>query len=282
MSQQLNILVGLDGTIMDDHLIAFLEQNASKITSQPVKILHATNSNERSNETIISKIIEKLPDSLRNAELLVKNGVPEQELQQLGEAMKVDLLVVGQKPDKMQHVATKKLAEKAATSLLVVPVQKDYKIQRIYVALDFTPYSMAVLHQAQAIATSLKAQLEGVHTYEVPSGYHKTGKDHWEFAKEMEHNAQNEASAFLKKAGMELPIHYLYEENRSTAECIVEFVEGQSVDLLIMGSEGRTSAASLIHSSVAKKVTKEIRHIPLMILKMNDKNMDVWDALKEV
>lgn len=282
MSKQLNILVGLDLSPMDNYLLSFLSQNAQKITDQTIKILHTTAHPAISTETKADQISQKLPPSLANSEIIIKSGDPEKELELICKAMKIDMVVLGHKPEPGNHIKAGKFSEKAKSSLLLLPAKENYEIKTVYVALDFSDYSIAVLRAARSIADDLGAHLKGLHTYQVPSGYHKTGKDHREFSKEMEQNAMKEAEIFFKKTGISIDMNYRYEEDLNTAQCIAGYVSENPVDLLIMGSKGRTNAASVIYGSVAKKVTTEVHHTPVMILKTKNKNMDLIDAIKEV
>ncbi len=282
MSKQLNLLVGLDLSPMDDYLLSFLGQHAPKITKQPIKILHTPINDHEPHDALEAQILQKLPKTLANSEVMIKTGNPEKELELACEAMKIDVVILGKKPDPGNHMKTKKLTEKAKSSLLLLPAKKDYQLDTVYIALDFSDYDLAILKEAQKITKELGVKLKGIQTFQVPSGYHKTGKDHKEFAKEMEENARDEASLFFKHAGTSIEMTYVYEENQNTSQCIAKFVKDNPVDLLIMGSKGRTNAASVIHGSVAKEVTKEIDDTPMLILKIKDENMDAFEAIKEV
>ncbi|MEQ8474198.1 MAG: universal stress protein [Marinoscillum sp.] len=282
MSKQNSLLVGLDLSPMDDFLLSFLDENAQKITDQRIIILHITANERTASEVREAQILQNLPQSLAGSEIIIKSGNPEKELERICEAMKIDMVVLGQKPEPENHIKAGKFSEKAKSSLLLIPAKEDYKINSVCVALDFSDNSITVLRAARNIADNLGAHLKGLHTYQVPSGYHKTGKDHKEFAREMEHNAKKEAEIFFKKTGISIDMNYRYEEDQNTAQCIAGYVSENPVDLLIMGSKGRTNAASVIHGSVAKKAIREIQHTPVMILKRKNKNMDLIDAIKEV
>ena len=99
----------------------------------------------------------------------------------------------------------------------------------------------------------------------------------------MEEHARKDAEKFLKKANLShIEMVYKYDEDEEPAECISAFVQNNSFDMLVMGSKGRTKAASFLISSVAKDITKKLHDIPLMIIKEKNENMDILDALKKV
>lgn len=280
------ILVGLDLTSMDDYLLSFIDQNHETLTTDKIYFIHVAEDMNTAND-----LSEKLEEKIRQAitvgnldyDIRMIRGDSEKEIKAWSRSQEIDLVVLGHKQTDEHDVEVKKLVKKPGCSLLLIPKKNNYEINKICVAVDFSSQSLDALKEAESIAKNMGAELIGFHAYQVPTGYHYTGKDHKEFAEVMEKHARNDAEEFLKKAHLNhINMAYKYDENEETAECIASFVHENNIDMLVIGSKGRSSAASVIIGSVAKEITQKIDDIPLMIIKEKDEKMDVVDALKKV
>lgn len=280
------MLVGLDLSSMDAYLLSFLKQNHKALTTDKIYFIHVEeelSDNKMLNKELTDRIGQSLATSNFEFDIRLIKGDPEKEIRKWSSTQEIDLVMLGHKQTDEHEVEAKKLVKKPGCSLLLVPEKNDYDIKKICVALDFSELSMHALKRAESIAEKLGAELIGFHSYQVPTGYHYTGKDHEEFAEVMEEHARNDAVEFLKKADLShIKMAYTYDENEEPADCIKKFVQENDVDMLVMGSKGRTGAASFLMGSVAKEITKNIHDIPLLIIKEKNENMDIIDALKKV
>lgn len=285
---------------MDEYILAFLNRNHHVLTTEKIHFVHvdeglpsdddrdsASGSSDQRREdlkkTLSGKIGEAFPPDTVDHEIHLVEGDPEKEIRRWSSRDGIDLLVLGHKRIDDHEVEVKKLVKKPACSMLLIPERDDYKITKVGMAIDFGELSYQVAKDAENIAKRAGAELIGFHSYQVPSGYHKSGKDHREFAGVMEEHAGKEAEAFLKEAQIgDAKIEYAYDENNKPAHLIVRFVQEKDIDLLVTGSRGRTEVASILMGSIAEEVTQIVRDIPLLIIKEKNENMDLVDALKEV
>jgi len=295
-----HVLVALDLSIMDRYVLSFLRTNSKVLTNENIIFIHvdrdlSTKDNDGSDVTadkqgkehlsnqIKARIEESFPEARSNHEVRLVAGDPDEEIKRWSQEQDIDLLVIGQKATTRHEIEVNSLVQRAGTSLLRIPKKDDYSIQKICVATDFSDLSKIAAKEAHAITQKLGAKLVGFHTYQVPSGYHKTGKNHMEFAETMEQNAKEDAKTFWQELGLDAPeMQYVYDVDKEPAKCIVDFAEENKIDLLVIGSKGRTAAASILMGSVAKEVSQLLQTVPLMILKQKNKNMDLLDALKEI
>lgn len=287
------ILVGLDLSSTDEYFLSFLAKNAQALTEQPIQFIHVEEAPPADEATEQMKterlrdrmahIKQSIPAEVAPKEIDILPGDPETEIKKRGQAQSIDLLVLGQKPTAHADVAVERLVRKSGSSLLLLPEQDNYRIGTIGIAIDFSPLSKMVVQAARDLAQSFGAKLVGFHTYQVPTGYHKTGKSRQESAEVMENNARKEASRFLADLGLDaMEMHYRYDQHQPPAEEIADFARETGIDLLVVGSKGRTNAADLVLGSVAKKLTQTLKDIPTMIIKKKHENMDLLDALKEL
>lgn len=291
------ILVALDLSLMDEYILSFLAENGKAFTDQKMHFIHVDEALASENladeetgpisedhlEKVKAKIRNSIPDALDDENIYVASGEPENVVQRWSVDHDIDLLVVGQKATDKPGVRVKRLVKKPVTSLLKIPEKESYPIRSIGVATDFSPLSAKAVKEAHSVAEELGAKLIGVHTYQVSAGYHKTGKDHWEFAEVMEQHAKDDAKAFWSEMGLTpTEMHYVYDKEKDPAECITQFVKEHNIDLLVISSKGRTAAASLLMGSVASDIIRKVNSIPVMVVKERNTNMDLLEALKEV
>ncbi|QCK16521.1 universal stress protein [Mangrovivirga cuniculi] len=283
-----NILVGLDLTSTDDSILSFLDENQDILLNNKIYFIHVTEKvDSGKREEIEQKLSESIegyvPKDKLDYDLRVVEGDPGDEILKWSLEKKSDLMIIGHKKKDDHQVKPHKLVEKAACSIALIPERDHYKLNKVAVAVDFSDKSYQALKEAEEIATSANAKFIGIHTYEVPSGYHYSGKDHKEFSKEMEENAREDAEKFLKGSGIkDIEMVYIYEEGDDSSKTIAEYIKENEIDLFVTGSKGRTDAASIIKGSVAKDIIKSIDKIPTVIVKDEDNKMDLLDALKEI
>ena len=284
-----NILVGLDMSSRDNYVNSFLSKNLEALDIKKVDFIHVKEkkTSKLSEAEIKENLSHKIQETFSNNDLETKlhllHGNPTEEIRKEIKNKNTDLLVVGYKKSRTHNLETQKLVKKPASSLILIPNKEDYSIKKICVALDFSELSMQALKKAINMANHSGAKIVGLHAYKVPAGYHKSGKNHREYAKIMEENAKNKAQIFLDKAGIGgIEIEYIYDEDNEPATCIAQFARDSHSDLVLIGSKGRTNAASILLGSVAKELSKKLYDIPLMIVKVKNENMDFVDAIKKV
>ncbi len=297
-------IIGLDLTEMDDIILQYTKDCASILGLDKVYLTHIAKNLELSED-----LAKKYPDLLAPVDehiereltdkanrffegtsvevsVHVDEGDPMSEILRLAKIKGIDLLIMGHK-DKLPGSGnlSNKLAEKAPASVLFVTEQPNPKIQTIAISLDFSSHSSLALQQAMAIGKRARSKIAGIHVYEVPSGYHKTGKNYHEFAEIMKINAEEDFESFLKKNKLpknEFPCHYVLQNEENRAKLIFKEVSNQKADLIVIGSKGRTAAASILLGSTAEKLSRVDHSVPLLIVKKKNENLSFIEALLRI
>ena len=122
----------------------------------------------------------------------------------------------------------------------------------------------------------------GLHVYRVPNGFSKTGKSYEEFAQIMEKHAREDAAKFFKEHDINesmCEMRYKLTKDASIHDELQAFSEEKNLDMLLIGSQGRTAAASLLLGSVSEEMLHYENNIPLFIVKEKDSNMGFFEAL---
>jgi len=295
------LLIALDLTEMDEILIRYTSHLAKFLKSEKVYFIHVAKDLELpedlrknypdlmapSDESMadsINKVIEKAWDSGFDCEKVIeiKEGDPSDQILKWVNIKDIDMMVMGRKRQlKGGGIVPQKIAKVAQTSLMLVPENFSFKLEKIVVSVDFSKHAKLAVEEALAISEGSDIKLTLVNVYTVPSGYHKTGKDYDEFATIMKGHARIDFKEFVEKNNFpqDLDCQYVLDNDDSPADKIFGFGSDQKADMIVMGSKGRTGLASILLGSVAEKVIKYDSDIPLMIVKEKGENMGFLKAL---
>jgi nucleotide-binding universal stress UspA family protein len=145
----------------------------------------------------------------------------------------------------------------------------------LLVAVDFTPFSEEALFFAGQLAEKLKAQLLVLHVIhdpaEAPGFYAQKGKKK-KFLRSMEEAAEEMMEEFLLKMRQAYPDQMPIKKAKSLLVVgtpvtrIVEVAEKKQVDMIIIGSHGRTGLAHLLIGSKVQRVV-QLSSIPVTVVK---------------
>jgi len=295
------LLVALDLTKMDEVLVKYTSHLAQFLKSEKVYFIHIAKDLELPEELkknypdLLAPTDESMMDSMKKVvdkywetdckceiSIEVKEGDPSEQILKWVDIKNVDMMVMGRKKElKGGGIMPHKVAKVAHTSLMMVPEDSSFKLNKVVVPVDFSKHSKLVVEQALNITKDREVSLSLLNIFRVPIGYNKTGKSYSEFAKIMESHAQHDFQEFIKKNEFpdDLICHYGLDDDDLPADKIFDFASEQNADMIIMGSKGRTGLASLFLGSVAEKVISYDSHIPLMIIKEKGENMGFIKAL---
>lgn len=298
------LLIALDLTEMDELLIKYSSHLAKFLKSEKVYFIHVAKNlelpedlrknypdlmapNDESIADSINKMVEKAWETDYECEKVIeiKEGDPSEQILKWVNIKNIDMMIMGRKRKlKGGGIVPQKIAKIAQTSLMMVPEDFEFKLDKIVVPIDFSKHSKLALEEALAITKGNEIGLNLVNVYKIPSGYHKTGKSRDEFATIMKGHARTDFREFIKKNDFpeDLDCQYVLDEDDSPADKIFEFSSDQKADMIVMGSKGRTGLASILLGSVAEKVVVYDSEIPLMIVKEKGENMGFLKALLEL
>lgn len=301
-----NLLVGLDTSELDPVLVkyaSFLVDHSSAEKVQFVNIIRNLN--------IPKEVKKEFPNIVENAvterknkikEIVRANFQPKKKVKvtylvKKGQApmllehaqkVKTDLIIVGQKKKLSgTGVTTVRLARRASCNLLIVPENAVPSVDKFLVPIDFSNYSKLALEQTIdfAVRTGGKGEIICQNVYNVPAGYHYTGKSFDEFAEIMKKNAMEAFHKFSKKIdprGIKITDVYSLDTNDNLASDIYDLADQIKPDFIVIGAKGRTAAAALFLGSLAEKMVTDNMNYPLLVVRFKGKNAGIFETLREI
>lgn len=304
-------MVGLDLTKMDEHLVryAFFITKIVKTVDKVFFVHISSNNNQlpenlretypeiqaKSQEVIIeqmkklaAKYESQFPESQFETIVKAIHGDPLTQILHLSKKHQIDLILTGRKNVlDGSGLLTRKLARRALCSVLCIPKNVKTEMSKIFVPIDFSDYSKVAMEYAlQFIDTHPETEILCHHVYRLPNGYYASGKSVDAFGKIMKENARETWTNFIGQfdiGDQKVSIKYAFDpKGTATARMSYNTALVEHVDMILLGSKGRTRAAAALLGSFAEKLLLENTNLPLFILKGKKKNLDILAALMKL
>lgn len=220
-----------------------------------------------------------------DVEYMVEEGSPFKEVLKWTQIKNIDLLFLGRKSSlKGSGILPQNISRKANCSLLFVTENNSMKFEKIYVPCDFSENSNTALKKALSITDkNPEANTYYHHVFQLPRGYHYTGKTEAEFAEIMRENAEKKYDKMIEKnkhPRESIKPMFSYDEREDPASFIFESAVEMNADLIIMGAKGRTFTTALLLGSVTEKLLRINGQIPTLVVKVKDHNLNILDWFK--
>lgn len=300
------LMIGIDQSPMDDLLLKFTAGFASLTDIDKVYIIHAARNLELPeplttkypdliapvDENIFRETTQSInkffPSGLKSrTEMLVLEGNPFQTILKETVVKEIDLVVMGKKSKPASTgVLARKLTLLGNCSMAIVPrnfkPEKDQNMfRKILVPVDFSEHSRMAAEMAGELAGRASIRIDCQYIYRVPPGYNYSAKSLKELSKLVVDNAKKEMGELLKKARLhpeKVKQVFTYDEHQDIPGMISLAADRNHYDLVVMGSQGRTAAASILLGSNAEKVI-DLVHVPVLVMKDKHHNLGLVEAL---
>jgi nucleotide-binding universal stress UspA family protein len=119
-----------------------------------------------------------------------------------------------------------------------------FHVRKILYATDFSSYSNQAYFHAVALAENHGASLTICYVYAPGSDAEGQGKRYW-------HNQLEQ----IRPANPRIPVHHVFLEGDPAGE-IVRYGRDAGIDLIVIGTHGRTGVERLLMGSVAEQVMR--------------------------
>ncbi|MGI9544419.1 MAG: universal stress protein [Cyclobacteriaceae bacterium] len=293
-------LVGLDFTDIDQTLIAYTKELTKKIQPEKIYFVHVhpfwpdaihVHLPKEAREPDLESLKEKMQSAVHEEfppsdqlDFKVFEGRPSFDLWRETYLLNIDLFIAGSKPKhKGRGIMPRKFVKKSFCSVLFVPEGASVEMEKIWIPTDFSEYSAWAFEEAELIAgSSPNAQLICQHVYEYPQAYYYHDfppMDVQKLIKEQAETSYKEFLSALKLKETKISPVYNLREHTTIAQHIQEEAEGQSADLIIMASGGRSRLSQMFLGSTTDKLVQLEHTIPVLILKHKQRQVRFWDLL---
>jgi len=300
------VLVALDLTEMDETLIRYIARLSNEIDLDKIYFF-----NVMKNLELPEKIAEKYPDLVApmdeatineiqytideeagnqlkgDYEIKVTDGNRAEKILKWAKIKEVDLIVMGRKSGlDGQGIVSGKVVKLAPCSVVFVPEVLPETLRNLVVPIDYSSTSKLAFEFSLNIAKKISGlKLTCLNVYNVPSGYHYSGKSYEEFEEIMKQNAEESFSEFISNfdtKGITVEPNFKLDDHRDIAKTIYTFALKNKASAIAVGSQGRTQVAAVLLGSIAEKLINLNSQIPTIVVKQRRHNMDFLEALLKI
>jgi len=221
-----------------------------------------------------------------NQRIEILTGQPAKAILKFASKENVDLIISGKKKNSL-GVVKSRLARRADSSFLMIAEGLPFDLRKILVPIDFSEHSKLAIEKAIQFARIMPKEVEiyAQNVYNVPAGYHYTGKSHKEFAQVMRENAEKDFRHFIQNIdtqGLDVKPIYSLDDNDDFVSDIKEHAEEMEVDLVIIGAKGQTSASALFIGSRAERIVMMPVHTSMLVTRKRGEKSGFMDFLQEL
>lgn len=292
------LLIGLDLTASDSTLLNYINQVLPFIPATSIHVVHVypsllTDGNKDGLEDKIKMAMQDLVEqhlTTDRAEIhySVQEGSPSEEILKAASSQKVDLIFLMNRIGLKGSALLQDLANKSNASLWMVPEgYNHFQFTKFYIPLQFNEHNAHTLRLAYGLNEADKGFNLFVceHLYEVPSGYHYSGKSLEEYKSILEEQRQQDFQRFVEENALStlgLTCNMLSVDGMSIAETIYAQSRKMGADLILISARGRSKVSSFLLGSVTNELVLLDPVAPMILVKNPKGNMGLWQAIQEI
>jgi len=225
---------------------------------------------------VLASLAKPYEDALREAEQLARDdrvliktlleeGETYERIVDLADAENCGIIVMGRRGVHRYERAsigsvTARVIGHTQRDVLVVPNGTTLGWKKILVGTDGSKFSAAAIDKAIAFAKSYGGELAVMSVVDVPAEFHAEAP---QAVEDMVRKAKEYTAAVRRQAEGEGVKAESYVGEAEAWEAMVKLAREQQVDMIVVGSHGRTGLRRLLMGSVTEKV---IGHAPCPVL----------------
>ncbi len=280
-----HLLVALDHSQMDQHLIQYASFFASHVKSKRIYFTHNIKKHESDEifdqlinsddllEQTKKEISEKVETHYTGKaayEIIVSNDpFTESLVSYTVSRFKVGLAILGKK----NHIdgsgtLTGKLLRSLKCSVLLVPHNPKKQLDKILTGTDFS----IIAQRATRVAFKLQkqnAQVNFAYVFNIPKHYLSFLTEE-KIIQKTEKYADKQLEKFIKSAKVNAghsTFHKINQKENNIAVCLQKLADENRYDLLIIGDKGQNWLSSFLIGSVAEKLYSINVETPTLVVK---------------
>ena len=228
-------------------------------------------------ETALNKLelteLQIKDEGVRVEPSILTEGVPHEAIVKAAVDTNTNLILVGsgetKKGDNFKLGTTaERIIQKSHKPVFVIKEHLLLNVHHILCPVDFSPASHRALQNAITMARRFKSELTILSVYETQFfSWFASGKDREiEYGEGLSNNKKR-LDAFLQKFNLNEVTYTTEISSGNPSEEILSTLSKKMIDLLIMGTSGKTGINRMLMGSVTEKV---IREVPCSFLTLKD------------
>ena len=270
------ILVALAREGIDRDLMSYaaaLSESDSDVEIQLVHVLSPGASRSEALREIADVAAGHFAARFGSISCHVLNGSRIDRLLEFAAEQAIDLIIVGHRRNGSgRRSLARRLAMKAPCSLILVPEGAPPRIERVLAAVDFSAPSALALNVATAMARYRGInQCRALHVFFPDTLSEPDSKDHSRRQREFA-----EFAAPLDLNGVD--VRPVFEESASVPAAIQRIAAADQADLIVMGTRGRSQAATVLLGSESEQTLIE-SPIPVLVVKQRGERVGLLEIL---
>ncbi len=287
MKKNGNWLIALDLTKPDQSIIEYVRFLQDKIMPATLTFVHVSREPRRRRlmvddsldyDHVVNEELRLLVKaSLRpyfdlnneRISVLVRTGEPLDEILELTSYLDIDTLFLGKKKQsKGSGVISDRLLGIFQSDVLLVPEGFAPRLRHVLLSTDFSDHATEALERTMEIKKGIKnLEVTAFNSFNVPSGYSKTGKQYEEVEAIMRRHSATDMSSWLGEHYSEADSVLSHDQRMTPMQQLLRYISDHPVDLLVLGSRGHTEISRLILGSNAWRLILGDQETPLLIVK---------------
>lgn len=305
MRNKEQVLVGMDMSHLDAQVI----EHINYFMKHPNSNIHRLYFfNVIKNLNIPDEVLNEFPDIVKNAlaereqkmkevvqqhlkpkdgvkvDFIIKKGpIPKVFIKTVRD-LEVDWIVMGRREKQEDSgLLAQKLARRADSSLIIIPEGVKPGFKKALVPVDYSEYSEYALKKAIDLAYRFEAEIVCQNVYEVPTGYHYSGKTFEEFGVVMRNHAEKSFEKFIKKIdtkGVKITRVFTLDDEDEPVRRFYQTAKQYGADSIIVGAKGMSSTTAFFIGSSTEKLIQWDSEFPLFVLRPPGKMTGFLELLK--
>lgn len=283
--KKLDIIVGLDLSMMDQYLLKYMQVLDQILDINKVTYIHNLKVGELPKELLVPNSISLIKEKIKGKltqyfteagvsydfEILVMvEGYTELAFMNLAKKCSCDLLVLG---NKQELEGTGALADKLVrifpSTILLVPDTYKMPITTIIDAIDFSRYTTSIMTWADRFRNNSKGQKiehSAVHISKSYMGFYPTMTTK-ELEKVTKEDIKEKQDKWNKRYANYSDIDIVPAGERNISASLISYARSKNADFLILGVKGTTGFKEIFLGSVANHLLHRPTNTCLLFVK---------------
>lgn len=207
---------------------------------------------------------DSVSENVKSVEMLIEKGNPVEKISEIAENKEMNLIILGEgNHSENEHFklgsTTERMMQKNEIPVMVVKNEPVKPIKKILCPVDLSEPSKRALTNAIFLSNRFGAELTILNVLKPLEVFsYRIEVDNKKENQLLLQQQKEEFDTFLKNFHINKHLHQVKIEQGEPEEEILNEIRKQGIDLLIMGTTGKTGLSKILLGSVTEKVTREV------------------------